>query len=274
MALRPWWRIINNSTRQTVLYSSVDANGYANFISAGSGLSVNLAASVPIVISFARGTPSNDYIHTQSVNTSITGLTASTTNYLYLDVTSGVPVYGHSVLAPNYTWGAASVVNNQYTFRISEMKGYVGNGVSAVESHRVYLGEAVTGVGTVTSVINYALQGKFRSTAQALPTSATIKAFEHKIGVREVNARLWLKNVTTEFGYVTGDIVEPVHYPTGSTNSPVAVQLSDRNTAQFISGNGGTCGLLIQAISGGGTGANQDPTPANWNILMVAERGW
>lgn len=49
--------------RQTVLSAAIDANGYANFISAGTGLAANIAAtSTPIRIAFAAGFDENGAI--------------------------------------------------------------------------------------------------------------------------------------------------------------------------------------------------------------------
>lgn len=277
--------LINNAgsnrppVRQTVL-SAANSSGYPNFISIGSGLSVDIAATAtPVRLTAANGFNAFgqlDRVGTISADTTISGLTDATTNYLYADIdASGTVTLGKTTLAPVYQFGGSfSTTNGQFVFNIQDMVGKVGDGSSAVQNYRVFIGEAVTAGGVVTSVVNYAIRGKYRSTDQALPASATVKSFSHNIGVREVGVRFWLKNVTTEHGYVAGDIVEPVHYPTGSTNGPVAAQLASRNAAQFISGNGGSCGIIVQAISGGGTGANQDITPANWNVFMTADRGW
>lgn len=46
----------STTKRQTVLSGSVDANGYANFLSAGTGLAVDLDATPdPVIVTFAQG---------------------------------------------------------------------------------------------------------------------------------------------------------------------------------------------------------------------------
>lgn len=265
--------------RQCVMSASVDSNGFANWITAGVGFSVSIAATTKnVVLTAANGDGSGgpvDRVGVISSDTSLGSLTPSSTCYLYADIASnGTVTLGHTVLAPVYQWGGTySTTNGQFTFNIQEMIAKVGNGSTADQTYRVFIGEAVTDGSGVTGVVNYAIRGRYRSTDQSLPSAATVKSFSHNIGVRQVSARLWLKNVTSEFGYSTGDIVEPVSFPTGGVNSNLAVQLSSRNAAQFVSGAGGACGILVQSLTTG-AGSNQDPTPSNWNIYMEASRGW
>lgn len=98
--------------RQTVLTGSVDATtGTANFLSVGSGLSVNLAATtVPVNIAFANGFGSGgavDYVSITSsdVTSAFSSLPASSTSYLYVDRNSstGALTYGSVTSAPVYS---------------------------------------------------------------------------------------------------------------------------------------------------------------------------
>jgi hypothetical protein len=97
--------------RQTVLSGAVAAaTGLANFMSAGSGLTVDLAATTtPVAIAFAAGHGSSgpvDYVGYVSADDAScwSGLTASTTNYLYVDRNSstGALTYGQSLYWPMY----------------------------------------------------------------------------------------------------------------------------------------------------------------------------
>lgn len=265
--------------RQCVLSASVDSNGFANWITAGAGFSVSISATTKnVVLTAANGDGSGgpvDRVGVISSDTSIGSLTPSSTCYLYADIASdGTVTLGHTVLAPVYQWGGTySTTNGQFTFNIQEMIAKVGDGSTAAQTYRVFIGEAVTDGSGVTSVVNYAIRGRYRSVDTAMPSSASTTTLNHNIGVRQVNARLWLKNVTTEFGYIAGDILEPVGYPSGGVNGPVSVQLASRNSAQFTSGAAGNSGLLVQALTGS-PGTNQDPTSAKWNIYMEASRGW
>lgn len=76
----------STTVRQTVLSGSVDGSGYANFLSAGAGLSVNLDANPKsIVVTFAAGfneLGTVDFFAKYDQDITISGLSASTTNYL------------------------------------------------------------------------------------------------------------------------------------------------------------------------------------------------
>ncbi|MBS1983112.1 MAG: hypothetical protein JST16_02975 [Bdellovibrionales bacterium] len=98
------------SMRQTVLNGSVDSNGSANFLSAGSGLAVNLAAtSTPVVLSFSDGFDSTGAVEklavvSSDVSSAWSSLPASSTVYLYVDRNSsnGSLSYGYSTSKPQY----------------------------------------------------------------------------------------------------------------------------------------------------------------------------
>lgn len=189
------------TVRQTVLTGSVDSNGVANFLSAGSGLSVNLAATtVPLNVAFASGFNSNgnaDYVANISADVSgaWSSLTPSTTLYLYADLNTGTGAitYGFTALAPTYGYGIAiSTANGQHTYRIDSGLMYVGNGATSTIVTRVFLGECVTGVGSVTSIITYALQGRYESLLTNITLSQTY-IFLHNIGLPDPNLHVMFR---------------------------------------------------------------------------------
>lgn len=76
--------------RQTVVAGNVDANGAANFLGVGSGLAVNLYASVPVVATFAAGEDQFGQINYRIQYSSNqigywSGLAASNVSYLAID---------------------------------------------------------------------------------------------------------------------------------------------------------------------------------------------
>ena len=115
---------IRPQVRQTVLSAAVDSNGLPNYLSAGSGLSVNIAATAtPIVVTAAGGAGSSgpvDRIGYINADTSISGLTDSTTNYLYMDIAAnGTVTLGATTLAPVTQFGGTySTTTGQFTFNI------------------------------------------------------------------------------------------------------------------------------------------------------------
>jgi hypothetical protein len=200
------------AVRQTVIKGAVDSSGYPNFITAGSGLSVDIAAAATNLIMAAAGGHDSsgpvDYIGAVTADTSIGSLSDNNTNYLYADIdSSGGVTFGKTILAPVYQWGGTySTTNNQCTFNIQEMMMKVGNGTSASQVYRVFIGEAVTSGGAVTSVVNYALHGRFISQQIATATSSEI-SIAHKIGCKPEQWQFVLHFNDSEYGFVAGDEV-------------------------------------------------------------------
>ena len=90
--------------RQTVQGGAVDANGYANWLSAGTGLTVNLAATAaPVRLAFANGY--NDFITDLSADAAnqFGALPPNNTAFLFADrASSGGIVGGNTIVPPQY----------------------------------------------------------------------------------------------------------------------------------------------------------------------------
>lgn len=95
--------------RQTALSGLLDSSGYANFLTVGSGLSVNLtASSVPLLLSFAAGHDATGEVNylarlTSNVSGIVSGLAASNVSYIYADYVSPTSVTWGKTLAPLQT---------------------------------------------------------------------------------------------------------------------------------------------------------------------------
>ncbi|MFJ9531262.1 LamG-like jellyroll fold domain-containing protein [Herbaspirillum sp. NPDC101396] len=95
-----------STVRQTVLSGQADGSGYSNFIAAGSGLSLNLAAAtVPLVLSFAGGFDATGEVNyltrlTADVSGVVSALAASNVTYVYADYVSPTAVTWGKSLAP------------------------------------------------------------------------------------------------------------------------------------------------------------------------------
>lgn len=180
--------------RQTVLHGLTDTEaGTPVFLQIGSGLAVSIAATLtPLIIAFAYNFDSNygalDYIGkvTADVTGAWSSLPANQTCYLYIDrnIVSGALTYSYSLFAPAYqNLAPATPSTDQHWFDLNSfyMKRY--NGTVWENKQRVFVGECVTGASSVTSVICYALQGKWDS--GWFPVAAnTGYTTEHKIGIR------------------------------------------------------------------------------------------
>jgi hypothetical protein len=263
--------------RQCTLSSAVNSDGLPNFISAGTGLSVNLDCSpTPLVVTAAAGFDANgavDRIGIHSSDTSISALTANATNYLYADVAAdGTVTFGKTTLAPIDQWGGTySITNGQFTFNIGEMVGKVGDGSAAQPAFRVFIGEAVTDASSVTSVRNYALRGAYVSpwTATLPGTNASVQT-SHNIGfLNRLGPDAFETECTTaDNGYAIGDrLVSPANNYNGGVYPPI-VRAVDRNTISI--GTGGF-GWTVTPKAGGNSASL---TVGSWKYRFRAKRGW
>lgn len=220
----------STGVRQTVQYASVDSSGAANFMSAGTGLSVNIAASsTNIVIHSAGGKKSLDRIGVISADTSVAGLTNATTNYIYATIgTNGSVTLGSTTLAPIYQFaGAASITNGQFTFNIAQMTGFVGNGSTSSQAYQVFLGEAIAAGGVITSAISYALNGIYSSDwFNVVPLTLYTK--NHNLGTIEFTQSIEYKVATADAAFAVGDIAE-LSYATLASNTSVTSAQKTKN---------------------------------------------
>lgn len=260
-------RAVNGGfVRQTVQFASIDSSGYANFITIGTGLAVNIAATTTNIKLNASG-GLGDRNATITANTTISGLTASTTNYLYADISStGTVTLGFTTLAPIYQFGGtASIVNGQHTFNIGEMKMYVGNGSTASQVYRVFLGEAVTGTSTVTSVINYALNGVYDSGWFSIVASTDYNK-NINIGTHALNIYGYYSTSSTGFPFV---IATWNSDSDGARANGVLIEQTSRNIGSYRT----EASILAFANTRLSTYLSSSTGNAGYGRL-IAKRGW
>ena len=260
--------------RQTVLCGPVDGTtGLANFLPATS-VSLDLtttgvSGSVPFVATAANacdGGGAVDRVGVSTANLTWTGLAALSTNFLYVDIAAdGSLTTGATTLAPTYQQGGTrSVVSGQFTFNIGEMYGTVGNGATAPQAYRVFVGEAVTNAGTVTSTVAYAYTGKTVVTSAALALSTTYNP-SHNLGVIPRDIHMMYVCNSAELNYAVGSEVVPLTQPGSSFG--ISYGAYDRLAMLALSGSG-AIGHLVDA------GAATAMTPAKWNGRWYVNRGW
>lgn len=272
-------------TRQTVAAGPVTSAGLPNFLpSTNASLAItsqNVSSSAPFVAAAANGWSATtgqpvDRVGYSSSNLTWSGLTASraagTPNYLYVVVNAdGTLTTGSTIRAPIYQWGGTpATTSGQFTFNISEMKGYLGNGTTAPQAYIVFVGEAATDGTGVISTVPYAYNGRYESAFTAtLPAVGVTVSANHNIGVTPKVAQWIVECTTTDFGYAVGEqLINP-----GSDNNTI-VQLNQPHcTTKVIartSGNGST-GTSAPVVS---TGAPNPLTAASWKYQFAAQRGW
>ena len=193
-------------------------------------------------------------------------------NYLYGDIASnGSVTLGSTTIPPTYQWGGTySTTNGAFTFNIQAMSGQVGNGSTAAQTYRVFIGEAQAGSSTVSSVTAYALEGRYRSAeTPTLPSTSTTVSASHNIGVKPVIKRFIVTFTTAQSGYVVGDELEFT-----TTRDTAGVDLvfplrADRLTMSITTSNSSA---FLAPNPGGGVAVVI--TAANASYRFEAYRGW
>jgi hypothetical protein len=259
--------------RQSIL------DGAAAFIQIGTGLACNLlATSVPVRFSFAAGMGANgsvDYVGSASADVASfwSGLTVSTTNYLFVDRNSGTgALTGIASTLPYIdqdSSAAISVVNGQHTYVTDTGQMYVGNGSTATAVQRTAVGQCVTGVSTVTSVTSYAKLGAYvaQTSTGTVPTTTRINS-NHNIGVKPRRVRCTMVNINPEGGYTAGQEMEIQGLTSAGNTNVVTLGADDRLSM------GVTAASTATYIWNRTTGALFLFNAANWATKFYAERGF
>lgn len=253
--------------RQTVLSGPVDANGFPNFwpsTSASLTLTMQNVTTTPLVIAIAKGFGSVgglDAIVRRTTNDAIV-LPASQTSYIYIDDTGAL---GSTIIPPIYQRGGTiSITSGQHTFDITAMQMYLGNGATAPAVNRVFIGEAVTAVGTVTSTACYAYRGYYDSGQLTITAAGSETAFSHNMGVRPDSLDGRLVNISTELGYSVG--WESNLWSSGSGSQGAYYVIKGNLAASII--------FTTLVVINVGTQTVSTFTAAKWKVRVIARRGW
>jgi len=259
--------------RQTILKAA------AAPLQIGTGLAVNLlATTTPYIVAIPAGMGANgqiDYITRRIADVTgyWSGLSASTTNYLFVDrnVSTGVDSGVSSTLPyiAQLSTVAASTVNGQHTYMTDTGEMYVGNGSTASVVQRTAVGECVTGASTVTSVTPYAPLGQYESSEQSV-TLGTSYSVNSNIGITPKWFSVVLRNKTSELGYAVGE--EASIFSSGATNGNLTLPIGSvtRNNLGVVLGNSAG----ITAVTSKSTFNVSAITLANWRLVLRAQRGF
>jgi hypothetical protein len=260
--------------RQTVVGGPVDAGGLPNFLPATSAsLAVTsqlITASTPLVVTAANGVASGgaaDLVGMATANLTWSGLTASTTNYLYVTVNAGGTLTpGWTTLAPIYqSGGTPNPALGQFTYSIAAGQGFLGNGSAAPQTPLVFVGEAVTGTTGITSTVAYAYNAGFISAPIAIPGASSGATFTHNLGLPPAGylPSVKLVCVTTNLGYPVG---AEVPWAQAGNNGGTLSALDSKKAQVSID----AVGSISMAPSGGG--AQTPITNADWNLRLTVLR--
>ena len=203
------------TTRQTIELGTVDSSGFAAF--GGSTGSTTVTTATTLYLNAANGMVNR---RGSITNPSWTGLSTNGTMYAYLDIAAdGTCTTGSTTLAPVYQFGGTySTTNNQFTFNIQEMVGKVGNGSTAAQTYRVFVGEVTVSGNVTTAIVWYALMGRYDSGYTAtLPSTNTKTSKSHNIGINPIYRTFILECTTTELGIAVGEQIDVLNSLGGDT---------------------------------------------------------
>jgi hypothetical protein len=257
--------------RQTVLNGAVDSNGLPSFGGSTGSTTVTQTGGA-LTLAAANGFGSSGAVDQvfQITNPSWTGLSTNGTMYLYVDYNGGSPSTGSTTLAPTYQWGGTySTTANQHTFNIQEMTMKVGNGSTASQTYRVFVGEVTVAGGVVTAITWYALMGRYTSAWTAtLPGNGAVVSFNHNIGTNFIEGIDFLAECTTnDAGFVVGEqTILRITYP--ATNAANLQPRIGRNTFSFAVASTSTTFYVTNPTTGTGSVL----TAGSWKYAGICRR--
>lgn len=263
-------------TRQAITTGPVDSNGFftpGGVTGSATVTTTAISATAPLVVSAAGGTTAvgslGDRVGFSSTNLAFTGLSINGTMFLYVDVAAnGILTPGTSMLLPNYQRGGTnSTTNGQFTYNSTLKNQTIGNGSTAVQSYRVYLGEVTVAGGVVTAIIWYRINNKYVSASFANPnTSGSATNLNTNVGLplnMMKRPYAMATNPTVLDGWNAGCVYE-FFAGNGSTTPPISLQL--RNISILQAGASASNGFYYQT----NTGAFQS-LPASATIIVYVE---
>lgn len=203
--------------RQVVLQGRVDTalpNGPANALSIGAGLTVILNATPSFVVACAAGHDGQgpvNLIARFASNQTITVL-SNATNYIYVDITAAGSIsFGVSLVRPLYLRVAPTApAIDQHWYSLAESRMFRWTGTLWAGVTRTFIGEAVAGATTVTTVRTYAYNGY--SESDWFPVVGnTAYLFDHNLGVpiEQLKVSLYSKAASGEINFLVDSNTNP-----------------------------------------------------------------
>lgn len=269
---------------QTALTGRISSvTGLSNFLEKstdGNYLKLVSSSGQIVSIAFAAGFSTDgfplDYLKVFSSQQNCTswGSTSDGTYYVYVERLSsdGSTTCGQSTIAPlaDYQKSTASVANT-HSYIIPERKIYYDDGSSWISKQRVFLGEYICTGGAISSasIITYALRGQAASSWMTYPAVNIESTWNHNIGIRPLVVNSRIKNLSSEWGYSAGEIIEQFRTNAGGNNEFGTIGRITNNKIMFKTG--AVVALTVVASS---DGTSQAATSTKWNIMFMANRGF
>ena len=259
--------------RQVVLSGPQTAGVSTLFPASSASLSLTtttINAGAPLIVTAANGfsgTGGSVDAGGQSTTNLTWTATASTTNYLGVTIAAGVLTPFTTTLMPIYQYGGTiAVTSGQYTFDISQLKMFVGNGTTAAQINAVFIGECVAAAANVgiTLTLVYAYLGYYDSGyTNTLPGTGVLSK-NSNIGVPDSNSWVYVKNLTTDIGFAVNDVVDLGIFNSNATLR--GVLSTNRLTTKYY--------WFGSSFYDQGSGALTGLQSTKWAYRYVTRRSW
>jgi hypothetical protein len=263
----------NVEKRQTVLYGSVDATGYANFLTGtGTGTLTLDATPTPVVATWASGDVNYKKTIDEDLTLDISGYDDGT-YYAYIDYNNGTPLLASTSLVPTDGYGVGSTTSGQHHFRIPEMKMYVGDGSAYAEALHLFVGEFVVASNVISGTpVTYALRGEWYSPIDTSIAGADVNVYTTHGLLSDYVDFFPLFTVKTAFSdFSIGDKFSGYQNTGigGSSKTPSVLKRSGTIYASFYQGDGNI--FYVADLSG----ASNTAVPfANVSFQLLARRSY
>jgi hypothetical protein len=211
----------------------------------------------------------------------VAGFSAYITGYVdefeflpYCDHPNGttytVPALASSVLTQGYAADFFSIVD-MAMYQASAASPVAGTNPGLTQKNRVYVGECITAPAAVSSVTNYAFNGRYIGTITPSPwATSTRYSVNHNVGIAG-KGTFFYECVSSNNGYNVGDLLGDVGI-NDSTSAGYAVLCTlDKSTISLITS---ATGLPYLVPKGGGGIFYLGTYGASWRAKMLVERGW
>jgi|GEM_PF-5319070 len=180
-------------------------------------------------------------------------------------VNYGASAFAYPIPSGAVAWNAERIAG-RHIFDISAMEMWITNGTAYDKKYRVFLAEATTDATSVTSVINYALNGKYESQQSAITMGQTTN-YAHNLGCRPKSIKLKLECAATNLGYAVGDVIEPSSANYADSSGYTLANTSRNNATLTLASS------YLYVINKTSFAVN-GLTPTNWRKFIEVDRGW
>lgn len=251
-------------------------SGVASFLTTSSNLiTLNASTTDPVVVTWANGfNPFPvDYAYKWTANaTNAWGTFTTGTYYLYIDYDPATDTvsYGSTTVVPNDDLIAPSHGAGVHWFDQTKYKMYESVAGVWTERIRVFVGEAISTGSSVTTLITYALNGRYRGPETTIPGLGVQTSWNHYIGTNKITPVVRVICKTAQHNFAVGDItvsVENGGNAGGGADPSDHVHYTRLNMAR-TSGNSATF------VMNRTTGLHGAITAANWRYIPMAERNY